>query len=74
MTLKTKDAGLRLRVEKELREEFVQACRSMGKPAAQVLREFMREFVAREQAGMQRGLFDAPGPLDQTMFTSSNEN
>lgn len=58
MPLKTKDAGLRLRVEKELRQEFVEACRAAGKPAAQVLREFMREFVAREQAAAQRTLFD----------------
>ena len=58
MPLKTKDAGLRLRVEKELRQEFVEACRAAGKPAAQVLREFMRDFVAREQATLQRPLFD----------------
>jgi hypothetical protein len=60
MTLRTKDAGLRLRVEKELRQDFVDACRSLGRPAAQVLREFMREFVARENAALQRGLFDDP--------------
>lgn len=58
MTLKTKDAGLRLRVEKELRQEFVEACRATGKPAAQVLREFMRDFVARERVMAQRPLFD----------------
>lgn len=56
--LKTKDAGLRLRVEKELRQDFVEACRATGKPAAQVLREFMRDFVARERVIVQRGLFD----------------
>jgi hypothetical protein len=58
MALKTKDAGLRLRVEKELRQEFVDACRGTGKPAAQVLREFMRDFVARERVMIQRPLFD----------------
>jgi len=58
MVLKTKDAGLRLRVEKELRQEFVEACRASGKPAAQVLREFMRDFVARERVMAQRPLFD----------------
>jgi hypothetical protein len=56
--LKTKDAGLRLRVEKELRQEFVEVCRATGKPAAQVLREFMRDFGARERAMSQRPLFD----------------
>lgn len=58
MALKTKDAGLRLRVEKELRQEFVEACRASGKPAAQVLREFMRDFVAREREMVQGTLFD----------------
>jgi hypothetical protein len=58
MPVKTKDAGLRLRVEKELRQEFVEACRATGKPAAEVLREFMRNFVSRERVMMQRPLFD----------------
>ena len=58
MALKTKDAGLRLRVEKELRQEFVEACRAAGKPAAQVLREFMRDFVTRERVMVQRPLFE----------------
>jgi hypothetical protein len=66
MALKTKDAGLRLRVEKELRQEFVEACRSAGKPAAQVLREFMRDFVARERVLVQRSLFDQSAPVATT--------
>jgi hypothetical protein len=57
MALRTKDAGLRLRVEKELRQEFVEACRASGKPAAQVLRDFMREFVIRERVATQGTLF-----------------
>ena len=43
--IKTKDAGLRVRVERDLREEFVAICQADGKPAAQVLREFMRQYV-----------------------------
>lgn len=58
MPIKIKDAGLRLRVEKELRQEFVEACRASGKPAAQVLREFMRDFVTRERVMIQRPLFE----------------
>jgi hypothetical protein len=58
MGLKTKDSGLRLRVEKELRQEFVDVCRATGRPAAQVLREFMRDFVARERTMNQRNLFE----------------
>ena len=44
MPLKLKTAGLRLRVEPELREEFVEACRTEGRAAAQVLRDFMRRY------------------------------
>lgn len=52
-----KDVGLRLRVEKQLREEFVGTCRLQGKHAAEVLRSFMRDYVAREGGGMQVSLF-----------------
>ncbi|MHA6266333.1 hypothetical protein ACXYMP_05650 [Aliiroseovarius sp. CAU 1755] len=41
-----KDAGLRIRIDRELREQFLNACREDDKPAAQVLREFMRSYVA----------------------------
>jgi hypothetical protein len=57
MPLKVKDVGLRLRVERDLREEFVETCRSEGKAAAQVLREYMREYVARNRGALQRDLF-----------------
>jgi len=40
-----KDVGLRIRVQRELREEFLEACRAEDKPAAQVLREFMRAYI-----------------------------
>ena len=45
-----KDVGLRIRVQRELREQFLEACRAQDKPAAQVLREFMREYVAKYQS------------------------
>jgi hypothetical protein len=41
-----KDSGLRIRVERPLREAFLEACRLEDRPAAQVLREFMRSYVA----------------------------
>ena len=40
-----KDVGIRIRVQRELREQFVAACKAEDKPAAQVLREFMRSYV-----------------------------
>lgn len=50
--MKTKDAGLRIRIDRELREAFVAACRENDMPAAQVLREFMRLYVnAKSEQG-----------------------
>ena len=40
-----KDAGMRIRVEQELRDAFVAACQKMDVPAAQVLREHMKTIV-----------------------------
>lgn len=50
-----KDVGLRIRVQRELREQFLAACHAEDKPAAQVLREFMRNYVVkiREQAAIE---------------------
>jgi hypothetical protein len=57
MAAKIKDAGLRLRVERELRHEFIETCRSEGKAAAQVLREYMRDYIERNRVVAQRELF-----------------
>lgn len=40
-----KDAGLRIRVQRELREQFLEVCRAQDRPAAQVLRDFMKEYI-----------------------------
>lgn len=40
-----KEAGMRIRVEPELRQEFVELCRRNDITAAQVLRQFMRDFI-----------------------------
>lgn len=42
-----KNAGLRLRVEDELRKQFITACRAQDQTASQVLRAFMRSYVRR---------------------------
>lgn len=52
----SKDAGMRIRVEKDLRSAFVQACRAQDRPAAVVLREFMRAFALTQLSG-QASLF-----------------
>ena len=45
-----KDAGLRIRVQRDLRDQFIAICRAQDKPAAQVIREFMRQYVASYDA------------------------
>jgi hypothetical protein len=40
-----KDVGMRIRVEQELRDDFVAACQKLDVPAAQVLREHMKKIV-----------------------------
>lgn len=45
-----KDSGLRIRVERELRDQFLALCREHDRPAAQVIREFMRAYLQQHQA------------------------
>ena len=49
-----KDSGFRIRVERPLHEQFLQVCRSNDRPASQVLREFMRDYVARNAEDAER--------------------
>ena len=49
-----KDVGVRIRVEKGLRDQFLETCRRQDKPAAQVLRHFMRDYVAEHGDGAER--------------------
>ncbi len=46
----SKDSGMRIRIERGLRDRFIEICREQDKPAAQVLREFMRDYVGRHVA------------------------
>ncbi len=45
-----KDVGFRIRVERELRDQFLDVCRDDEKPAAQVIREFMRQYVKEHKS------------------------
>jgi antitoxin component of RelBE/YafQ-DinJ toxin-antitoxin module len=42
-----KDAGMRIRVEQQLRDEFIAACRSKDLPASRVIRRFMKSYVEK---------------------------
>ena len=47
--MKAEDARLPIRLERTLREWFLEMCRAQDRPAAQVIREFMREYVAEHR-------------------------
>jgi lipase chaperone LimK len=59
-----KDVGLRIRVQRDLRDAFLAACRSQDKPAAQVLREFMRAYVDEHPVTEAESKLE-PKPTDQ---------
>lgn len=57
------EVGLRIRIDEELRRDFIEACRFQDMTGAQVLRAFMRSYV--EQHG---------SPLRQSeLFTNEQE-
>ncbi len=54
-----KSSNYRIRVEPELHQEFLDICKSEDRPAAQVMREFMRAYVNKHRQGLQADLFVA---------------
>ena len=54
-----KSSALRIRIEPELHREFLDTCKRLDLPAAQVLRQYMRKFVEEHRTGMQSELFDS---------------
>jgi hypothetical protein len=59
--MSSKDVGIRIRLERELRDAFQAACASESRRASDVLREFMRHFAAQHLEGRQKSLFSPPG-------------
>lgn len=45
----SKEAVFTMKLEPELRSEFMAAAQASHRPASQILRELMREFVQRQQ-------------------------
>lgn len=64
--MSAKDVGVRIRVEKELREAFQRACLAENRQASDVLREFMRAFADRYNGGLQASLFVTPATESKT--------
>lgn len=63
--MSSKDVGIRIRVERELREAFQGACLAENRQASDVLREFMRLFADRHSGGLQASLFAAPAATQE---------
>ncbi len=60
-----KDSGMRIRVEKELRDAFLKACRAHDRPAADVLRDFMRTYTEKQHSGQADLFVGINAKLDQ---------
>lgn len=48
-----KEAVFTMKLEAELREEFMAEAEAMHRPASQILRELMREFVQRQRTSRE---------------------
>lgn len=57
LPMTSKDVGIRIRIEKELRDSFQGACDVENRSASEVLRDFMRSFAEQRVGGMQPSLF-----------------
>lgn len=51
-----KDVALKIRVDEDLRKEFISTCRSEDMTAAQVVRKFVREYIARNGGAVKGNL------------------
>lgn len=49
----TKNVGLRIRIDRDLRDAFIELCHVRGVPASAVLRDFMRSFVQNNSGSRQ---------------------
>lgn len=52
-----KEAVFTMKLEPELRNAFMAAAESAHRPASQVMRELMREYVQRQQAAQEYQIF-----------------
>ncbi|WP_138379465.1 hypothetical protein [Luteithermobacter gelatinilyticus] len=60
-----KDVGFRIRLQRELREKFLAACHAEDKSAAQVIREFMREYVSKRRPSTESPAQQSPENRDR---------
>jgi len=53
----TKEAVFTMKLEPELRDEFMAEAEALDRPASQVVRDLMREFVRRQREGREYEAF-----------------
>ena len=53
MSMERKNAGIRIRVARELRDAFSVACHSQNSHPSEVIREFMKQYVLGTLNGSQ---------------------
>ena len=58
MRMSRKYVAFKMRIEEELRKEFLNAYHTEDMTAAQVVRRFMRDYVDRHRKEIQYSLFD----------------
>ena len=53
-----KTSALQIRIDPNLHHQFLEVCKAQDRPAAQVLRDFMRQYVQMNGGGLQLELFN----------------
>ena len=63
-----KTSVLQIRIDPNLHQLFLNVCTAQDRPAAQVIRDFMRQYVEMNGGGLQLELFN-----DSTSFKLVNK-
>jgi antitoxin component of RelBE/YafQ-DinJ toxin-antitoxin module len=53
-----KTSALRIRIDPNLHHQFLEICKNQDRPASQVIRDFMRQYVQIHGGGLQLELFN----------------
>jgi hypothetical protein len=53
-----KTSALRIRIDPILHQQFLETCKNKDRPASQVIRDFMKQYVQMYGSGLQLQLFN----------------
>jgi predicted transcriptional regulator len=68
-----KEAMFTLKLEPELRDEFMAEAEATHRPASQIVREFMRDFVKQQRAGREHDAWFR-AQVEKAMREADNPN